>query len=401
MKRGQKRRFAWTTERRKNGERRRASTVGAWALTFGFGAVAFASAASAASDDGNGNAARTVAGVEKVASSTPDWGAPSPAASPLSATATATCGPNGVAASSTARGSNAPFARLIEEFRRADGWKIFDASGAATFGVGGSVGVELEARFGVGVGAVDEFPIAAPENDANETAPTPQCSRWARFKPGSWARLQTTSVAYENGKTIRSVTETKVALVDVDLQKGEYELRYDATIKMGGLDYERKSTTARFDFCDVPLGDGDVAVETLAPANLTIARKAIPCQTRRLTRTTPQWKETTTLWFSPVVAPHVLQKETTRESVDRNGETISRELSVVQKTAAHLLLGGELSTYVVSSAAQRGTRFDSTTTVYSTSTPGGVARKTTVETDANGVVLLSSTTVALDYYVAP
>jgi hypothetical protein len=170
---------------------------------------------------------------------------------------------------------------------------------------------------------------------------------------------------------------------------------------MGGLDYERKSTTARFDFCDVPLGDAAVAVETLAPANLTIARKAIPCQTRRVTRTTPQWKETTTLWFSPVVAPYVLQKETTRESVGEDGETISRELSVVQKTAAHLLLGGELSTYVVSSAAQKGTRFDSATTVYSTTTPGGIARKTTVETDANGVVLLSSTTVTLDYYVAP
>ena len=385
MERGRTRRFVGTAKRKKNGERGRAATLGAWALAFGVGSVAFAAAPG---DGGGGKGQDATSAVANVASSTPE---------------TATCAPSDDAFSSDARGTNAPFARLIEELRRADGWKIFDASGAATLG-GGSV--ELEARFGVGVsvGAVDEFPIAAPENAAGETAPTAQCSRWARFKPGSWTRSRTTSVAYENGKTIRSVTETKVWLVAVDLKKGEYELRYDATIKMGGLDYERKSTTARFDFCDVPLGDGAVAVETLAPANLTIARKAIPCQTRRVTRTTPQWKETTTLWFSPVVAPHVLQKETTRESVGENGaggETISRELSVVQKTAAHLFLGGELSTYVVSSAAQKGTRFDSTTTVCSTSTPGGIARKTTVETDANGVVLLSSTTVALDYYVAP
>ncbi len=379
MERGRTRRFVGTAKRNKNGERGRAATFGAWALAFGVGSVAFAAPGDVGGDEGKD----ATSAVANVASSTPE---------------TATCAPSG------ARGTNAPFARLIEELRRADGWKIFDASGAATLG-GGSV--EMEARFGVGVsvGAVDEFPIAAPENAAGETAPTAQCSRWARFKPGSWTRSRTTSVAYENGKTIRSVTETKVWLVAVDLKKGEYELRYDATIKMGGLDYERKSTTARFDFCDVPLGDGDVVVETLAPANLTIARKAIPCQTRRLTRTTPQWKETTTLWFSPVVAPHVLQKETTRESVGTNGEsggeTISRELSVVQKTAAHLLLGGELSTYVVSSAAQKGTRFDTSTTVYSTSTPGGITRKTTVETDASGVVLLSSTTVALDYYVAP
>lgn len=313
MERGQTRRLAQTAKRKWNDRRRRAATLGLWAATFGFVSGAFA----APDDEGSARAISGVGSVEDGASS-PDWAASS------------ACVSNGFAIPLNARGANAPFARLIEEIRRADGWKFFSASGSAAFSDGS---VELEARFGVG--AVDEFPIAAPEIASVETAPTAQCSRWARFKPGSWTRLRTTSVAYENGKTIRSVTETKVWLVDVDLKKGEYELRYDATIKMGGLDYERKSTTARFDFCDAPVGDGDV-VEVLAPANLTIARKAIPCQTRRITRTTPQWKETTTVWFSPVVAPHVLQKETTRESVGENGETISRELSVAQKTAANL-----------------------------------------------------------------
>ncbi len=372
MERDRARRIAGTSKRRRGGKRGKF-----WnATAFCVGALALSVAGVASSGEENDASGKTTGG----------------------ATASTACVPTAPdAAAFSARGTNAPFARLIDEMRRADGWKIFESPGATTTG---SCAVELEAEFGVGVGVGDEIPIAAPKDGDVEIAPTAQCSRWARFKPGSWARLRTTSVAYENGKTIRSVTETKVALTSVDVEKGEYELRYDATIKMGGLDYERKSTTARFDFCDVPLGDG-AAVETLAPANLTIARKAIPCQTRRVTRTTPQWKETTILWFSPVVAPHVLQKETTRESVGEGGETISRELSVVQKTAANLLLGGELSTYVVTSAAQKGTRFDSTTTVCSTSTPGGIARKTTVETDANGVVLLSSTTVALDYYVAP
>ena len=367
MERKRGRRIDRAFKRKNDRKLASAATLGAWALAL---SVASASAANLVAED----AVRKEVADDSEAK-------------------TASCVPT--------RSPNAPFARLIDEMRRADGWKIFESSGATTTG---SVAVEFEAEVDFGVGVGDEIPIAPSENAAVETAPTVQCSRWARFKPGSWARRRTTSVAYENGKTIRSVTETKVSLTSVDLEKGEYELRFDATIKMGGLDYERKSTTARFDFCDVPLGDGAVVVEALAPASLTIARKTIPCQTRRLTRTTPQWKETTTLWFSPVVAPYVLQKETTRESVGEGGaggETISRELSVARKTAAHLLLGGELATYVVDSAAQKGTRFDSTTTVYSTTTPGGIARKTTVETDANGVVLLSSTTVALDYYVAP
>ena len=394
MKSDRTQRKAPTFKRKSGGTTRNAAAFGVCALALSaataFGGENVATAADGSTAFGGENVATAANGSTAFGGENVATAANGSTLEPATAE-NATCVPP--------RGQNAPFARLIDEMRRADGWKVFETPGAPTIGNGGRVAVEFEAEFGVGVG--DEFPIASPEIADVETTPTAQCSRWARFKPGSWTRLRTTSVAYENGKTIRSVTETKISLVRVDLAKGEYELRYDATIKMGGLDYERKSTTARFDFCDVPLGDGDVVVETLAPANLTIARKAIPCQTRRLTRTTPQWKETTILWFSPVVAPHVLQKETTRESVGADGGTISRELSVAQKTAAHLLLGGELSTYVVSSAAQKGARFDSTTTVYSTSTPGGVARRTTVETDANGVALLSSTTVALDYYVAP
>ncbi|MBR5243729.1 MAG: hypothetical protein IKW13_05795, partial [Thermoguttaceae bacterium] len=147
------RRKARTFKRKNGGGLKRATTLGVWALTLG--AVAFSSE-------------ETVA-----PKGTPDESAPE----------TATCAPN----VANGRGKNAPFARLIDDMRRADGWKIFEPTDARTVG---SVAVELEAEIGVGVG--DEIPIAAPERVAVDLAPTALCSRWARFKPGSWARLQTT-----------------------------------------------------------------------------------------------------------------------------------------------------------------------------------------------------------------
>ncbi len=274
--------------------------------------------------------------------------------------------------------------------------------GIETFGTV-APGFEIELEFGV---ATDEFPLAVGPSVAVENELPAACSAWARFAPGSWARFRTTSVAYENGKASQSVTENRITLRNVDYERKFYELQYDGTIKMGGVDRPRASETLRFDFWDVPI-DGEIAVEPLAPVNLLIAGKAIPCQTRRLTRTTANGTETTTLWFSPVVAPYVLQKETTREhSASENGGASAsassrfRELSLVQKTAANLLLGRNFSSYTVASSAQNGRFLHSKTAERSTAVPGGVVRETTVQTNEKGAVLYRSTTVLLDYYAA-
>lgn len=279
------------------------------------------------------------------------------------------------------------------------------AAGAFQLAPSGSVATGFEFEFELELNS-DEFPIVAGPNAASAGELPVACSAWGRFAPGSWARYRTTSVAYENGKTSQSVTESKLTLKKIDYERKFYELQADGTIKMGGVDRPRASETLRFDFWDVPFDDKN-KVETLAPINLLIAGKAIPCQTRRVTRTTPNWTETTTLWFSSVVAPYVLQKETTRDNLATNEKNsaaaspLFREISVVQKTAANLLLGRNFSSYVVASSARNGRNLHSKTTERSTDAPGGLVRETIVQTNEKGVVLYRSTTVLLDYYVAP
>ena len=249
----------------------------------------------------------------------------------------------------------------------------------------------------------DEFPLA-PGRDESVDASTPLCSAWAKFPVGSWARRRTTSVTYEDGKPVQSVTETRVLLKSVDFEKKRYELQYDSTIKLGAIDYPRKSETVAYDFWDVPIDD-DAVVEELEPVSLKIGLKAIPCRVRRVVRETDKARETTTVWHSPVVAPYVFERQTVREPKSEDGSfesgATSRELYVVQRLPALTRVGIAPVNYIARSSSIAGSRRLSTTIVFSTSTPGGSLRENTQETRSDDDPTVYQTdSVLLDYYIA-
>jgi len=248
----------------------------------------------------------------------------------------------------------------------------------------------------------DEFPLVAPKEETRnvEAELAPSYSLWAKFPVGSWARWRSTSVAQEKDRVVQSVTETRALLKSVDVEAGRYELSYERTVKLGGVDYSRSSETIVYNFLDVPCDESSV-VEPLEATNLVIASKAIPCRTLSVSRSNSQRREKTTIWYSPVVAPFVLQKETTRESTNAESTNAVRELFVVQKTAANTLLGIAPTSYSTRASSTSERRKSSTSSVYSSNTPGGLIRETTVELDDDEKGgALQTTTVLLDYYVA-
>ena len=242
----------------------------------------------------------------------------------------------------------------------------------------------------------DEFPLATASSvDYREAV---VCSHWAKFPVGAWARRRTTSnESYDDGRSLQSVTETRALLKKVDFTTGRYTLEFEQTIKMGGVDYSRKSETHEFDFWDVPT-DGDVQVENLGPINLKIGFKIVPCQTRRVTRDTPKYRETTTIWYSTVVEPFIIRRETVREPKGDEKASTSRKLYAVRDVAPRFRLNLAPINFVAYSSSEIGARRASTTTVFSETTPGGVLRETTQETSANGDSYQTDSSL-LDYYV--
>lgn len=244
------------------------------------------------------------------------------------------------------------------------------------------------------------FPLADDEISASELA---QCSNWARFPVGSWARRRTTGISYENSKPVQSVTETKITLKSVDMNAKRYTLEFESTIKLGIVDYPRKSETATYDFWDVPV-DESTKTEDLPPVGLTIGSKTIPCRVRRIVRETQKTRETTTLWYSPVVAPYVLQREMIRDPLSKDAVSESapaRELYVVQRCEANFVERVDRANYVARSTSVSGRRRRSTTTVYSGAIPGGALRENVVESRfGSSATVFQTDSVLLDYYIA-
>lgn len=256
-----------------------------------------------------------------------------------------------------------------------------------------------EMNLGSGPVNTNAFPTIT-ENRGASLDLTEFQSPWARFLPGSWCRTQTVGTTFQNGKPLKSITETKLTLKSID--DDGYTLSREVIIKMGALDHVKTPELIKFDFWGTPIETQRV-VQELPPCNIVINRKIIPCQLRRVSRTTSQWKEETTLYYSPVIAPYIMQKEIKRFSLltesNKTEQIISQSIMNVQKTSAHVFLGKDLLAYRSKTMIHKGNCTTVANTLHSESIPGNVVRENTVEKNSEGTVVYQSSTILLDYSV--
>lgn len=243
----------------------------------------------------------------------------------------------------------------------------------------------------------DIFPLAQPDAPVEVSA---QFSVWAKFPVGSWARRRVVTQTNENGKKLESVTETRATLVSVDFEKKRYSLRYDSTIKMGGVDHQKNAEIVEYNFWDLVAVENEREEERPA-VNLVIGDRVAPCRVKQLVREFDHMRETVVVWRSSVVAPGALQRETIRTRLDGGKdkkEVLSRELFVVQKATAATPLTPATREARFSKTA--GGRDTTGVSVYSSAIPGGLTRELAVELEPESGEPLRSETTLLDYYVA-
>ena len=227
-------------------------------------------------------------------------------------------------------------------------------------------------------------------------------SVWARFPAGSWSRRRAESTSVENGKRIQSATETRFLLKSVDYEKKRYVLQCDTTIKMGDVDFPKRTELVEYNFWDM-IADDDEREEDAGAANLMIGSRVVPCRVRRVIRESDRVREVTTIWFSPVVAPYVLQRETTRKPLDSNAkEPAVRELYVVQSAAVDSPANPAPVASEALFSRHDGSSETTGTSLRSTAIPGAVVRESDSESGPGDEESLYQTkTTLLDYYVAP
>ncbi|MDO5555065.1 MAG: hypothetical protein Q4G68_15025 [Planctomycetia bacterium] len=245
---------------------------------------------------------------------------------------------------------------------------------------------------------ITSFPIAASEPTATGCPLTQNESLWATFAPGSWIRTRTTGTC-SDGTNSKSVTETKLTLLAIE--DDGVLLRREVAIKMGTASHVKEPEIIKYDFFDM-LITPDLTIQEQPAAGLTISRKVIPCNVRCYTKHGDQRQEETLLWYSPVVSPHILQKENRIWSSEPDGTGTRRLLGysqmTVAKTSSHVRIGNTLGTWRSQTTALNGVSKITTKTFYSSKIPGGVLKETSVETDPDGKILYHSNTVLLDYF---
>ncbi len=242
------------------------------------------------------------------------------------------------------------------------------------------------------------FERLTPQHPQEYPDLTQEESAWGHFSPGSWIRTRTVGTAFQFGQAIRSVTETKLTLLSLD--EDGYQLLREVFVKMGNRTFQKTPETIKYNFYDIEIGDSS-NVEMLQPMTVQAGLKVIPCCARRFSRHVENMDEITTIWYSSVTAPYIIQKQTRTllpgTNQERAPEVLRQSLTTLLYPATQLKIGGVLS-WRTKTIEKKNESLSLTYTFHSSGIPGGIQREITTETDPKGAKLYQSTTILLDYY---
>lgn len=243
---------------------------------------------------------------------------------------------------------------------------------------------------------------------------------WARFAPQSWARYQTSVVTGTDAEQIRSLTEIKQILEQIDNES--YTLQRRVSVQTGARELVRRPELITYNFYD-RVADPDLVSETGPCDNIRIniglkkpdppffmdmgrVTRIVPCYVRTFSKQIENRREVTKIWYSPVVFPHLLKQESRIFILPENGEgegTLFRtSITEIWKNSVDLRLGlvKDWMTSTTETDADGQVR-SRVTTLHSSQIPGGILEETSIEYDDDGLQISRSDSRLLDYYAAP
>lgn len=151
---------------------------------------------------------------------------------------------------------------------------------------------------------------------------------WGAFKPGAWSRVRIVieTLAPDGTVADMSTTVQTTTLVNVGLES--VELKVDATVDVGGKQFEAPSQTVRQLFGGQTItATAQVATKSLGDGNVTIEDRTIACQVEQSEVTEKASKTLAKTFYSAPIFPHVLRVETT--TTNDQDETTSQSLGEI------------------------------------------------------------------------
>lgn len=131
---------------------------------------------------------------------------------------------------------------------------------------------------------------------------------WAKFAPGSWKVMRTTSETFDQGKErlAHTVTHTRTELVSRD--EHSYTLRVSSEVAVMGKRLAGKHRTLRRRFDDVPFAY-HVSYQQKGTKTIRVSEKVFSCRVYEGKATGPEGNLQVKLWYCPQQSPYVLFRQ--------------------------------------------------------------------------------------------
>ena len=219
---------------------------------------------------------------------------------------------------------------------------------------------------------------------------------WARFQPPAWNTARTVTETFDGAGNTIHVTTATVTTTLTEVVGDRYLLRTETSLDIDGKRLRSPPQTASYDLFD-RAGPTPRFSRDDAPASVEIDGKPIACRVLRLTATTGQGKEETTIYYAADVAPYLLRRETRttdlagKVAIDQTTEMVTH-LQLRRRVMGSLLWTSQLK------MVRRNSKGSTVTVAYlCEGIPGGIVDRMSTEFDADGRVIRSSTVELIGY----
>lgn len=230
---------------------------------------------------------------------------------------------------------------------------------------------------------------------AQETGLSRRHHPWGRFQEGTWKRVRVITETFNENETLVSTTEIRTTLKEVT-EEG-VTLRVERVVEVGGKPIPSEPQTITQGWHG-ELASRDVKVTHLGAGEVTIQGLRIPCKVQQLEVTGPASKTTTKIYYSDVVEPFILRREsveTDLEGTTTLGETTVEVMEV--DVPCRILANIIRNSFHVKAVHKDSKGMTVTVAFTSTRVPGGVIRHNSKQFDPDGRLVRQSSLELLDY----
>jgi hypothetical protein len=253
------------------------------------------------------------------------------------------------------------------------------------------------------VNSPDLLPAAEPLAPKVEPASLPPIRLphehhcWCRLQPGAWRTLRVSTETFEpTGKSLGVVITSETETLG-DVQEGNYALRSQTVVEVGGKSLSGPDREHRLQLL-TDTADERIDAVAQTQAEIDLDGRAISCNVWRLTVTRSDRQIAHAVYYNNKKWPFVLRREVTETAMqDPAAPLFTMREDVIRSEIPVAIDGKIVPGAQLQSIAESPTGRTERLEVHSEAVPGGLVSRATTEWDAQGNRIRWSTTELVDF----